>query len=160
MKLNVLFCMFDILVVSCVLFQSLCCSSALFVGDKVPHVIVSNYELPHCLRSAFSTSWIIPHLLYLRNARAFPLLPAALASVSFGFLVVRVPSPRLLSRNLRDMLLQISHFLLALSISLNLQTYEFSTAHIIVDFNYCCTAIRKVLSIAVRVALHYEKHYL
>jgi len=26
----------------------------------------------------------------LRNARAFPLLPAALASVSFGFVLVRV----------------------------------------------------------------------
>jgi len=29
-------------------------------------------------------------LLCLRNARAFPLLPAALASVSFGFVLVRV----------------------------------------------------------------------
>jgi hypothetical protein len=29
-------------------------------------------------------------LLVLRNARAFPLLPAALASVSFGFVLVRV----------------------------------------------------------------------
>jgi len=27
---------------------------------------------------------------YLRNARAFPLLPAALASVSFGFVLIRV----------------------------------------------------------------------
>ena len=35
-------------------------------------------------------SWIIPHLLCLRNARAFPLLPAALASVPFGFVLVRV----------------------------------------------------------------------
>ena len=37
-----------------------------------------------------SPSWIIPHLLCLRNARAFPLLPAALASVPFGFVLVRV----------------------------------------------------------------------
>jgi len=29
-------------------------------------------------------------LLCLRNARAFPLLPAALASVPFGFVLVRV----------------------------------------------------------------------
>ena len=29
-------------------------------------------------------------LACLRNARAFPLLPAALASVSFGFVLVRV----------------------------------------------------------------------
>jgi hypothetical protein len=29
-------------------------------------------------------------LLSLRNARAFPLLPAALASVPFGFVLVRV----------------------------------------------------------------------
>jgi len=33
---------------------------------------------------------LIPHLLCLRNARAFPLLPAALASVPFGFVLVRV----------------------------------------------------------------------
>jgi len=33
-------------------------------------------------------------LLCLRNARAFPLLPAALASVSFGFVLVRVRVPR------------------------------------------------------------------
>jgi len=33
---------------------------------------------------------MIPHLLCLRNARAFPLLPAALASVPFGFVLVRV----------------------------------------------------------------------
>ena len=33
---------------------------------------------------------ITPHLLCLRNARAFPLLPAALASVPFGFVLVRV----------------------------------------------------------------------
>ena len=32
----------------------------------------------------------IPHLLCLRNARAFPLLPAALASVPFGFVLVRI----------------------------------------------------------------------
>jgi hypothetical protein len=32
----------------------------------------------------------IPHLLCLRIARAFPLLPAALASVPFGFVLVRV----------------------------------------------------------------------
>jgi len=57
------------------------------------------------------------------------------------------------------MLLRTSHFFVLFS-ALNLQTFKFSTAHIIVDFNYCCTAIRKVLSIAVRVALHYEKHYL
>jgi len=31
-----------------------------------------------------------PRLLCLRNARAFPLQPAALASVSFGFVLVRV----------------------------------------------------------------------
>jgi len=31
-------------------------------------------------------------LLCLRNARAFPLLPAALASVPFGFVLVRVRS--------------------------------------------------------------------
>ena len=31
-----------------------------------------------------------PHLLCLCNARAFPLLPAALTSVSFGFVLVRV----------------------------------------------------------------------
>jgi len=37
-----------------------------------------------------SPSWYTPHLLCLRNARAFPLLPAALASVSFGFVLVRV----------------------------------------------------------------------
>jgi len=36
-----------------------------------------------------SPSCIIPHLLCLRNARAFPLLPAALASVPFGFVLVR-----------------------------------------------------------------------
>jgi hypothetical protein len=30
------------------------------------------------------------HLLCLRNARAFPLSPAALASLSFGFVLVRV----------------------------------------------------------------------
>jgi hypothetical protein len=29
----------------------------------------------------------IPHLHYLRNTRAFPLLPAALASVPFGFVL-------------------------------------------------------------------------
>ena len=38
-------------------------------------------------------SWYTPHLLCLRNARAFPLLPAALASVSFGFVLVRVRVP-------------------------------------------------------------------
>jgi hypothetical protein len=32
-------------------------------------------------------------LLCLRNARAFPLLPAALASVPFGFVLVRVQKP-------------------------------------------------------------------
>jgi len=32
-------------------------------------------------------------LLCLRNARAFPLLPAALASVPFGFVLVRVRVP-------------------------------------------------------------------
>jgi len=37
-----------------------------------------------------SPSRFTPHLLCLRNARAFPLLPAALASVSFGFVLVRV----------------------------------------------------------------------
>jgi len=37
-------------------------------------------------------------LLCLRNARAFPLLPAALASVPFGFVLVRV---RVLKENLR-----------------------------------------------------------
>jgi len=38
-------------------------------------------------------------LLVLRNARAFPLLPAALASVSFGFVLVRV---RVRVRNHRE----------------------------------------------------------
>jgi len=33
---------------------------------------------------------IIPHLHCSRNARAFPLVPAALASVPFGFELVRV----------------------------------------------------------------------
>jgi len=37
-----------------------------------------------------SPSWIFPRLLCLCNARAFPLLPAALASVSFGFVLNRV----------------------------------------------------------------------
>ena len=37
-----------------------------------------------------SPSRVIQYLLVLRNARAFPLLPAALASVSFGFELVRV----------------------------------------------------------------------
>ena len=32
----------------------------------------------------------LAYLLCLRNARAFPLLPAALASVPFGFVLVRV----------------------------------------------------------------------
>ena len=36
-----------------------------------------------------SPSRVIQYLLVLRNARAFPLLPAALASVSFGFVLVR-----------------------------------------------------------------------
>jgi len=38
-------------------------------------------------------------LLCLRNARAFPLLPAALASVPFGFVLVRVRVP--MARNAR-----------------------------------------------------------
>ena len=37
-----------------------------------------------------SPLWITPHLLCLRSARAFLFLPAALASVSFGFVLVRV----------------------------------------------------------------------
>ena len=37
-----------------------------------------------------SLPWVITDLLCLRNARAFPLLPAALASVPFGFVLVRV----------------------------------------------------------------------
>jgi len=41
-----------------------------------------------CHRSPVSR--VIQYLLVLRNARAFPLLPAALASVSFGFVLVRV----------------------------------------------------------------------
>ena len=43
--------------------------------------ILANAPPPHdTLRTCF----------FLRNARAFPLLPAALASVSFGFVLVRV----------------------------------------------------------------------
>ena len=44
-------------------------------------------------------SWIIPHLLCLRNAHAFPLLPAALASVPFGFVLVRVRVWRVLTQD-------------------------------------------------------------
>jgi len=33
---------------------------------------------------------VLQYSLVLRNAHAFPLLPAALASVSFGFVLVRV----------------------------------------------------------------------
>jgi len=52
-----------------------------------------------------------------------------------------LPPPPLLSSNLRYMSMHISHFL-ALSSSLSPQTFEFSTSHIIVDFTYCCTALR------------------
>jgi len=54
-------------------------------GGMVP--LFANF--PRNLANA-PPSWIIPHLLCLRNVRAFPLLPAALASVSFRFVLVRV----------------------------------------------------------------------
>jgi len=41
----------------------------------------------------------IPHLLCLHNARAFPLLPEALASVPFGFVLVRVRVPKYVQTN-------------------------------------------------------------
>ena len=103
MKLYMLFCIFCFLMVSCVLVQYLCYSSALFVDEKVPHMSSSRSICCHSLCA--------------------------------------LSSPPLLSSNLRHMSMHISHFL-ALSSSLSPQTFEFSTSHIIVDFTYCCTALR------------------
>jgi hypothetical protein len=46
------------------------------------------------------------------------------------------------SNALPNMLLQTSHDLAVSSSSLNLQTIEVSTAHIMVDLTYCCTALQ------------------
>jgi hypothetical protein len=45
----------------------------------------------------------------------------------------------------RYMLLGTSHVLVLSSSSLNLQTIKLSTAHIMVDLTYCCTALQKPL---------------
>ena len=45
----------------------------------------------------------------------------------------------------RYMLLHTSHVLAVSTSSLNLQTIKLSTAHIMVDLTYCCTALQKPL---------------
>ena len=60
--------------------------------DPVPSS-TSDVVIPECVDTL---EWVLDspptlhQLLCLRNARAFPLLPAALASVPFGFVLVRV----------------------------------------------------------------------
>jgi len=77
--------------------QELICSrTSLFIAlwsaqhPQIPHF----YKFSEGLGQCSCPSWIILHLLCLRNARTFPLLPAALASVSFGFVFVRSSSLR------------------------------------------------------------------
>jgi len=78
---------------SCSACHELLCSRAfLFIAlrsaqhPQIPRLLQFFEEFGQCP----SPSCIIPHLLCLRNARAFPLLPAALASVLFWFVLVRV----------------------------------------------------------------------
>ena len=73
-------------------------SATSMIISQTPQVVYwAHPQIPRFLQFFFeefgqcpSPSWIIPHFLCLRNARAFPLLPAALASVPFGFVLVRV----------------------------------------------------------------------
>ena len=51
----------------------------------------------------------------------------------------------------RYMLLYTLHILAVSSSSLNLQTIKLTTAHIMVDLTYCCSALQKSQYIAVRV---------
>jgi len=61
-----------------------------FCGVRATHECLAFCNFCENFGQCPSPSWFIPHLLCLRNARAFPLLSAALASVSFGFVLVRV----------------------------------------------------------------------
>ena len=60
-------------------------SSILFCEVRNTHKFLAFCKLSEEFGQCSSPSWIIPHLLCFRNARAFLLLPAALASVPFEF---------------------------------------------------------------------------
>ena len=60
-----------------------------FCGVRATHKCLAFCKFCENFGQCPSPSLSTPHLLCLRNARAFPLLPAALASVSFGFVLVR-----------------------------------------------------------------------
>jgi len=64
--------------------------SLLFSGVRATHKCLAFCNFCENFGQCHSPSWITPHLLCLRKARVFPLLPTALASVSFGFVLVRV----------------------------------------------------------------------
>ena len=68
---------------------SIHCHSANEEGVPVPSKpFMALYCSAECATPTNSS--LFPHLLCLRNAREIPLLPAALASVPFGFVLVRV----------------------------------------------------------------------
>jgi hypothetical protein len=105
-----------------------------------------------------------PHFLCLRNARAFPLLPAALASVPFGLVLVRVRlrkehrnwnERRLVVKNLLTVVMHRQFHSHAIHLNTLRKRDEMNLVDISVDRRYCAHHLKRC-----KPQVHHYQRYL